>query len=279
MELYKLTLLPPEKEFSRRVVLVTGASGAIGRAISERFVNEGAAVVLTDMEQDKVREQSAEHNRRLGEEHTVPVVMDVTSERSVAEGFRKAVMAFGGVDIVVSNAGIARTAPVEGLALEDWNRSFAVNSTGHFLVCREAMRAFKRQGLGGNIVAITSKNVPVPGKAFGAYSASKAAQAQLARVLAIEGAEIGVRVNMVSPDGIFEGSGLWSDEVRRERAEVYGVPVERIEAYYAGRNLLKTKVEARDVAEAVLFLASGRSAKTTGAVLAVDGGVKEAFPR
>lgn len=279
MELYKLTLLPPEKEFSRHIVLVTGAAGAIGRAISERFMQEGAAVILTDIEEVGLRELSDEYNRRVGEEHTVALVMDVTDERSVEEAFRKAVTVFGGLDIVVSNAGIARAAPVDRLSLKDWNNSFKVNSTGHFLVCREAMRVFKRQGLGGNIVTIASKNVPVPGKAFGAYSASKAAQTQLARVLAIEGAEFGVRVNMVNPDGVFEGSGLWSEEMRRERAKVYGVPVERIEEYYASRNLLKTRVGARDVAEAVLFLASKRSAKTTGAVLPVDGGVKEAFPR
>jgi rhamnulose-1-phosphate aldolase/alcohol dehydrogenase len=279
MELYKLTLLPPEKEFSRHIVLVTGAAGAIGRAISERFVQEGAVVILTDVEEAGLRELSDEYNRRIGEEHAVPLVMDVANERSVEEAFWKAVAVFGGLDIVVSNAGIARSAPVDRLSLEDWNSSFEVNSTGHFLVCREAMRVFKRQGLGGNIVTIASKNVPAPGKAFGAYSASKAAQAQLARVLAIEGAEFGVRVNMVNPDGIFEGSGLWSEAVRRERAEAYGIPVERIEEYYASRNLLKTRVEARDVAEAVLFLASTRSAKTTGAVLPVDGGVKEAFPR
>jgi NAD(P)-dependent dehydrogenase (short-subunit alcohol dehydrogenase family) len=205
--------------------------------------------------------------------------MDVTQEQSVRKGFEKAITLFGGLDIVVSNAGVAQSAPVDQLSIEDWHRLFDVNATGHFLVCREAMRVFKRQQLGGTIVVIASKNVFAPGKAFGAYSASKAAQVQLARVLALEGAEIGVRVNMVSPDGIFEGSGLWSPELRRQHTAVYGVPVERLEEYYASRNLLKTKVEARDVAEAVLFVASPRSAKTTGTVLPVDGGLREAFPR
>jgi rhamnulose-1-phosphate aldolase/alcohol dehydrogenase len=279
MELYKLSLLPPEKEFSRHVVLVTGAAGAIGRAISERFVAEGAAVILTDLDEAKLHEQSAEYNRRAGEEQTFPLVMDVASERSVQEAFRAAITTVGGLDIVVSNAGIAHSAPVERLTLADWNRTLAVNATGHFLVCREAMRVSKRQGLGGNIVVVASKNVFAPGKAFGAYSASKAAQAQLARVLAIEGAEFGVRVNMVNPDGIFEGSGLWSSAMRAERAKVYDIPVDQIEAFYASRNLLKTRVTARDVADAVLFFASERSAKTTGAILPVDGGIKEAFPR
>lgn len=279
LENFKLTLLPPEKEFSRRIVLVTGAAGAIGSAISRRFVSEGAAVILADIDGKRLAQQSAEYNRRAGQEQTVPLVMDVASRRSVEAGFRKLAAFFGGLDVLVSNAGVACSAPVERLTLEDWNRVFQVNATGHFLVCREAMRLFKRQGLGGNIVAIASKNVVAPGKEFGAYSASKAAQTQLSRILALEGAEVGIRVNMVNPDGIFEGSGLWSKEIRRQRAKVYGVPVEQIEESYANRNLLKAMVRGADVAEAALFLASDRSSRTTGAMLPVDGGIKEAFPR
>ncbi|MEW6543687.1 MAG: bifunctional rhamnulose-1-phosphate aldolase/short-chain dehydrogenase [Nitrospirota bacterium] len=279
MENFKLTLLPPEKEFSRRIVLVTGAAGAIGRAISQRFVAEGAAVILADLDQEKISRLCDECNRQVGEEHAVPLVMDVADRSSVTEGFQKAVRCFGGLDVIVSNAGIACSAPVERMSLRDWTRVFEVNATGHLLICQEAVKIFKRQGLAGNIVVVASKNVVAPGKEFGAYSASKAAQAQLSKILAIEGAESGIRVNMVNPDGVFEGSGLWSERVREQRAKVYGVPVEKIEEYYASRNLLKTKVTAADVAEAVLFFASQRSAKTTGAMLPVDGGVKEAFPR
>ncbi|WP_447980628.1 bifunctional rhamnulose-1-phosphate aldolase/short-chain dehydrogenase [Candidatus Nitrospira bockiana] len=279
MELHKLSLLPPEKELSRRIALVTGAAGALGRAIAAHLVSAGASVILTDIDHDKVQALSAELNAKAGEENTTAVAMDVTKESSVEEAFEKALLAYGGLDIVVSNAGIARGGAVEHLSLEDWNRSLAVNATGHFLVCRRAMKAFRAQNLGGNIVVVATKNVLAPGKEFGAYSASKAAQAQLARILALEGADIGVRVNMVNPDGILEGSGIWSKEVREARAHAYGIQVDKLEDYCASRNLLHVKVTAEDVAQAVLFLASDRSAKTTGSMIPVDGGVREAFPR
>lgn len=279
MENFKLTLLPKEKLLSRRIALVTGAAGALGRAIAARLVEEGASVILTDINQAKLQALSDELNAQTGECNTVPILMDVTSEASVSHAFEQAVLAYGGLDILVSNAGIARSASVDELSLGDWSDSIAVNATGHFLVCREAMRIFKKQGLGGNIVVVATKNILAPGKHFGAYSASKAAQAQLARVLAIEGAEFGVRVNMVNPDAVIEGSGIWSSQIKRQRARAYGIPMARLEAHFVERTLLKVKVSGLDVAEAVLFLASDRSAKTTGAMIPVDGGVKEAFPR
>lgn len=279
MENFKLTLLPPEKEFSRRIVLVTGAAGGIGKVVAQRFAEEGASVILADVDVEKIERVSKELNRRLGEENTHALRMDVTKEEGVRRAFREMALVYGGLDIVVSNAGVARSAPVEQLSLEDWNLSFSVNSTGHFLVCREAMRLFREQGIGGNMVVMATKNVLAPGKEFGAYSASKSAQAQLSRILAIEGAEVSVRVNMVNPDGVFLDSGLWSPEVRERRAKAYGIEVDQVEEFYAGRNLLKAKILPQDVAEAVLYLSSDRSSKTTGAILPVDGGVREAFPR
>jgi NAD(P)-dependent dehydrogenase (short-subunit alcohol dehydrogenase family) len=236
-------------------------------------------VALTDVDLDATRRLAEEYGRLFGEGHAVAIEMDVTDERAVRRGFREAVVAFGGLDIFVSNAGIARCAPIERLSRADWDASIAVNATGHLLASREALRIMRAQGLGGAIVVISTKNVFAPGQDFGAYSASKAAQAQLAKIMAIENARYGIRVNMVNPDGVFLHSGLWSPEIRAERAKAHGIPVEEVETFYAKRNLLQTKVLPSDVAEAVVFFASSRSAKTTGAVLPVDGGVKEAFPR
>ncbi len=279
METYKYKLLPPEREFSRKVAFVTGAAGAIGAAAARRFCEAGAHVVLADIDLARAAALQEELNRRFGAEQALAVRLDVADEAQVERAFEAAVLAYGGLDVLFSNAGIAKSAPVERLELRDWERSLAVNATGHFLCARAAMRLFASQGTGGAVVFNASKNVLAPGKDFAAYSAAKAAETQLARVLALEGAPLGVRVNVVNPDAIFEGSGLWSPEVRRQRARAQGIPVERLEEHYVSRNLLKTRVTAADVAEAVLFLASDRSAKTTGALLPVDGGLREAFPR
>jgi NAD(P)-dependent dehydrogenase (short-subunit alcohol dehydrogenase family) len=279
MENYKLTLAPPEKSLSRRIALITGSAGGIGRAIAERLLAEGAVVAMTDLDLDATRKLAEEYSRRYGDGHAVAFEMDVTDERSVRRAFGETVLTFGGLDIFVSNAGIAHCAPIDRLSKADWERSVAVNATGHLLASQEAIRIMRSQGLGGAMVVISTKNVLSPGQDFGAYSASKAAQAQLAKIMAIENARHGIRVNMVNPDGVFLNSGLWSPEIRAERAKAHGISVDQVEDFYAKRNLLGAKILPQDVAEAVLFFASNRSSKTTGAVLPVDGGVKDAFPR
>jgi len=279
LELYKLTLAPPEKELARRVALVTGGASGIGRAAARMLAAEGAHVVIGDLDDAGARDTAGEIVASVGAGRALGLLMDVTSEASVRAAFEAAVLEYGGLDVLVSNAGIAHSAPVERMALADWERSFAVNATGHFLVAREAMRILLAQGLGGALVFVATKNVMSPGKDFAAYSAAKAAEAQLAKVLALEGAPHGIRSNIVNPDAVFEGSRLWSDEIRRERAAAQGIGVEQLEDFYRKRNLLGARILPEDVAQAVLFLASDRSAKTTGCTLTVDGGVKDAFPR
>jgi len=279
LELYKLTLAPPEKELARRIALVTGAGSGIGRAIARRLAAEGAHVVAGDVDGASARRTADDIVKDVGSGRALGLEMDVTREASVRAAFEETVLAYGGLDVLVSNAGIAHSSPVVRLGLADWERSFAVNSTGHFIVAREAMRLLVAQGLGGALVFVATKNVMSPGKDFAAYSAAKAAEAQLAKVLALEGAPHAIRSNIVNPDAVFQDSKLWSEEIRRERAAAQGISVEQLEDFYRKRNLLGVNILPEDVAEAVLFLASDRSAKTTGCTLTVDGGVRDAFPR
>jgi rhamnulose-1-phosphate aldolase/alcohol dehydrogenase len=279
LELYKLTLLPKEKELASKIVLVTGAASGIGRAVAERFAEEGAHVVVTDVDLTLAESVAESIVAKHGLRRAFALKLDVTNEQDVEHAFAETVRAYGGLDVVVSNAGISSFGSLDTLPVADWDRSFAVNARGHFLVARAAMRVFKQQRLGGSIVFNASKNVTAPGKEFGAYSVSKAAEAQLCRIVALEGGEHGIRANMLNPDAIFGGSRFWSDEMRSMRAQAYGVDTEGLPDFYRNRTLLKVEVTAEDVAEAALFLAGPRSAKTTGAMLPVDGGVKEAFPR
>ena len=279
LELYKLAQAPPEKELARRIALVTGGASGIGRAAALRLAAEGAHVVVADLDEAGAHKVADEVVAAAGGGRAIGVGMDVASELSVRGGFEEAVLAYGGIDIVVSNAGIAHSAPVDEMSLAEWERSFAVNSTGHFLVAREGMRLLKAQGLGGAFVFVATKNVMSPGKDFAAYSAAKAAEAQLAKVLALEGGPHGIRSNIVNPDAVFRDSKLWSAEIRRERARAQGITVEQLEDFYRKRNILAAPILPEDVAEAILFLASDRSAKTTGCTITVDGGVKDAFPR
>jgi NAD(P)-dependent dehydrogenase (short-subunit alcohol dehydrogenase family) len=236
-------------------------------------------VVVTDVDAEGADTVAAEINKSAGPERAVAFPLNVADPNQVAQAFQSLRRTYGGLDILVSNAGIAPVGTIDSLSLADWQRSLDINTTGHFLVAAETVRLMKEQGIGGSLVFIGTKNVPAPGAEFGAYSVAKAAEVQLARVLALETGQYGIRVNVVNPDAIFQGSQLWSEQLRQERASAHGVPVDRLEEFYMQRNLLKTRVLAEDVAEMVLFLASARSAKTTGAMIPVDGGVREAFPR
>ena len=279
LELYKLTLAPLERELARRIALVTGAASGIGQAIARRLAAEGAHMVVTDIDLEGAELVAQELNTQLGPGRATSCQLDVTSQEEVSAAFQHTRLTYGGLDIIVSNAGVASAGALDQLPPEEWARSLAINTTGHWLVTREAVRLMREQGLGGSVVLMGTKNVTAPGKEFGAYSVSKAAAVQLARVLAIENGEYGIRVNVINPDAVFRDSKLWSPEIREQRARAHGISVEDLEEFYGQRNLLKTSVTAEDVAEAALYFASDRSAKTTGAMLPVDGGLREAFPR
>lgn len=275
LELYKLSLAPPPRELEGKVAFVTGAAGGIGSAVVDRLARAGAAVVGFDLDAKGVATTLAE----LGASG-LAVVGDVTSEAAVAAAFREAVDHFGGVDIVVSNAGIASSAPIEETTLADWNRNQSILVTGYFLVAREAFRLLREQMTGGSVVFVASKNALVAGKNAAAYSAAKAAELHLARCLAEEGGSARIRVNTVNPDAVLQGSRIWGSRWREERAAAYGIEPAELEEHYRRRTTLGVNILPADIAEAVLHFASEiRSGKSTGNMLNVDGGVAAAYSR
>lgn len=279
LELYKLTLAPPERELARRIAFVTGAAGGIGRAIATRLAEEGAHVILADIDLSGAGQLEAELNGRFGEGRSMAVRCDVTDETSLIEAFEATVLAYGGLDILVSNAGIALAGPLEATTLAQWRKVHEVLVTGYFLVAREAVKVMKAQDLGGVVIFIVSKNALVPSKEAAAYNSAKAAELHLARTIAEEAGGAGIRVNAVCPDAVLEGSKIWTTRWREERAAAYDIAPDQLEEFYRQRSTLKVNVYPRDVAEAVLFLATDRSGKTTGGIITVDGGVPGAYVR
>jgi rhamnulose-1-phosphate aldolase/alcohol dehydrogenase len=280
LEQYKLKQAPPEREFSRRVVLVTGAAGGIGSAICRRVAQDGAHIVATDIDLASAEELATYLNKQFGAGRAVAVKMDVTNEESVRAAFVQAELAFGGIDIFVNNAGLASSASITETTLSEWNKNWNVLATGYFLVAREGFRLLRAQGRGGNLVFVASKNALVAGKNAAAYSTAKAAEAHLARCLAEEGGGSGIRVNTVNPDAVLAGSRIWSSTWRQERAATYGVAPDQLEEVYRKRTTLGVNILPEDIAEAVAFFASPtRSSKSTGNILNVDGGVAAAYPR
>ena len=279
LEEAKLRRLPKEKELARRVALITGAAGGIGRAVAARLLAAGACVVATDIDRGSLDRTVEDLTADFGSDNVRALPIDVTREESVVEGFRAAVVAYGGLDILVASAGLASAAPYEDTSLELWKRNLEVLATGYFLASREAFRILKSQGLGGSIVFIGSKNAMAASPETAAYSTAKAAELHLARCLALEAADHGVRVNVVNPDAVLQDSKIWDSQWRQERARAYGIAEEELAEHYRKRSLLKRTVTPEDVAEGVLFFASDRSAKSTGNILNVDAGSSAAFPR
>lgn len=279
LELYKLSLAPAEVEFSRQVAFVTGGAGGIGSETCRQFVAEGAHVVIADLNIEGAEKVAQEINEKYGEGRAIAVKMDVTSEAEVQAAFAQTALTYGGVDIIVNNAGLATSSPFDETTLKEWNLNMNVLGTGYFLVAREAFKQMKTQGVGGNMVFIGSKNSVYAGKNAAAYSSVKAMETHLARCIAAEGGEYGIRVNSVLPDAVLQGSAIWGSRWREERAAAYGIHPDQLEEHYRKRTTLLVNIYPKDIAQSILFFASSKSDRTTGCMLTVDGGVPAAFTR
>ncbi|AVR45630.1 bifunctional rhamnulose-1-phosphate aldolase/short-chain dehydrogenase [Christiangramia fulva] len=274
LEEAKLQRMPAEKLLSRRVAIVTGAGGGIGKAIADKLVAEGANVVLTDVNEENLKEAVATYKR----DQVDGVICDVTREESIVEAYKKANLAFGGVDMVIHSAGLAISKPLEETTQKDWDLLQDVLVKGQFLMAQKGVEIMKKQGLGGDIVNIASKNGLVAGPNNVGYGTAKAAQQHMTRLLAAELGGDHIRVNTVNPDGVIVGSKIWEGEWAEGRAKAYGITVDELPAHYAKRNLLNEIIYPDDIAQAV-FCLTGCLTKSTGNIINVDGGMANAFVR
>jgi len=279
LEEAKLQRMPKPRAMQGRVALVTGGAGGIGSAIARRLLAEGACVVIADIDAAACDAVVEELSSAYGKDSVHGVTVDVTREEAVEAAFAEAALAYGGLDIVVANAGIASASPIEDTSLALWNRNIDILGTGYFLTARAAFRAMKKQSLGGSIIFIASKNGLAASAGASAYCAAKALELHLARCLALEGAPLGIRVNSVNPDAVLRGSKIWQGEWRDQRAQSNKVAVDELEEVYRQRSLLKLSVYPEDIAEAAYFLASDAASKSTGNIVNVDAGNAVSFSR
>lgn len=279
LEEAKLARMPKPKSLAGKIALVTGGAGGIGKATAVRLLREGACVVLADIDETALAAATEELSGAFGKDFVRPVIVNVTREDAVIAGFAHAVVEFGGLDILVSNAGLASSAPIEETTLELWNKNMDILSTGYFLVSREAFRLFRAQKIGGNVVFVASKNGLAASPNASAYCTAKAAEIHLARCLALEGAGEQIRVNVVNPDAVLRGSKIWAGEWLEQRASTYKTDKGGLEEMYRERSLLKRSVFPEDIAEAIYFFASEASAKSTGNIINVDAGNAQSFTR
>ena len=279
LEEAKLQRMPKPKALAGRVALVTGGAGGIGSATAERYLREGACVMVADINDDALASTLDNLTSRFGADVVRQVNMNVTDETAVASAYSEIAVEFGGVDILVSNAGIASSAPVEETSLELWNKTIDILSTGYFLVSREAFKTMRVQDMGGAIIFVASKNGLAASPNASAYCTAKASEIHLARCLALEGAEVGIRVNVVNPDAVLRGSKIWEGDWLEQRAGTYGTDKDGLEEMYRQRSMLKRSVLPEDIAEAAYFFAADTSAKSTGNIINVDAGNVQAFTR
>jgi rhamnulose-1-phosphate aldolase/alcohol dehydrogenase len=279
LEEAKLQRLPKPKPLSGRIALITGSAGGIGKAIARKFAQEGACVILNDINPDRLKEAKEEFIKTFGKDTAASVVMDVTSDGSVNEAFEEAMLAFGGVDIIVNNAGISISKPLTDHTIDDWDKLYDILVKGQFIVSKAGVKIMRKQNMGGDILNIVSKNAVVSGPNNAGYGSAKAAQAHLTRLLAAELGGDKIRVNTVNPDAVIVDSNIWAGGWAEGRAKAYGITVEELPAYYAKRTLLNEIILPDDIANACFAFVGGLLNKSTGNALNVDGGVAMGFWR
>ena len=279
LEEAKLQRMPQPKPLSGKVALVTGSAGGIGKAIARKYVQEGAVVVLNDLNTERLQEAAEEFKGAFGKDAYATAQLDVTNADQIQQAFDAAALAFGGVDIVVNNAGLSISKAIEDHTQQDWDLLYDVLVKGQFLVTQAAVYVLKKQDIGGDIVNIVSKNALVSGPNNAGYGSAKAAQLHLSRLNAAELGSHKIRVNVVNPDAVISDSNIWAGGWAEGRAKAYGVTVEELPAYYAKRTLLNEVILPEDIANACFALVGGLMDKSTGNVLNVDGGVAMAFVR
>ena len=279
LEEAKLQRMPKPKPLSGRVALITGSAGGIGKAIAKKMASEGACVILNDINTDRLEGAKAEFIKTFGKDAVATTLLDVTNSDSISEALANACLAFGGVDIIVNNAGISLSKPIADHTIADWDKVYDILVKGQFLVTREAVEVMRKQGFGGDIVNIVSKNAVVSGPNNLAYGSAKAAQAHGTRLMAAELGGDKIRVNMVNPDAVIADSNIWAGGWAEGRAKAYGITVAELPAYYAKRTLLNEIILPEDIANATFALVGGLLNKSTGNAINVDGGVAMGFLR
>ncbi len=279
LEEAKLQRMPKPKALSGRVAMVTGSAGGIGKAIAKKFAEEGACVVLNDINEERLAGAKEEFIKKFGKDAVATTLLNVTDAKSISAAMDAAALAFGGVDIIVNNAGISISKSIENHTLEDWDKLYDILVKGQFFVTQAAVEVMKKQGFGGDIVNIVSKNALVSGPNNAGYGSAKAAQLHLSRLNAAELGGDKIRVNTVNPDAVITDSNIWAGGWAEGRAKAYGITVEELPAYYAKRTLLGESILPDDIANACFAFVGGLLSKSTGNVLNVDGGVAMAFVR
>ncbi len=279
LEEAKLQRLPKPKPLTGKIALVTGSAGGIGKAIAKKLADEGACVVLNDINDERLKGAVEEFTKSFGKDAVGSVNLDVTSETSSRQAFRQAALMFGGVDIIVNNAGISISKSIADHSLEEWDRLYDILVKGQFIVSKAGIEILRKQAMGGDIVNIVSKNAVVAGPNNPGYGSAKAAQAHLTRLMAAELGADKIRVNSVNPDAVIADSNIWSGGWAEGRAKAYGITVEELPAYYAKRTLLNEIILPEDIANACFVLVGGMLKKSTGNALNVDGGVSMGFLR